>query len=98
MTRTSSPYFSRRWASTGATRAQNGHWKSLHTTIVTSASSGPLWWPGKPRVARARRVGRGVGGRLAARDQRVVAPRAARPGRRARELLLDHVDEHRQRL
>ena len=33
----------RRRATTGTLRWQNGHWKSLHTTIVTGAASGPSW-------------------------------------------------------
>src|SRR5882672_42808 len=36
------------WSSVGSTRLQNGHWKSLNSTIVTSASGVPL--TGSPAV------------------------------------------------
>src|SRR5215470_12738286 len=35
------PYCSRTCLSVGSTREQNGHWKSLHTAMVTGAPLGP---------------------------------------------------------
>jgi len=41
-TRTLSPYVFEISSSVGMTLLQNGHWKSDHSTIVTSAVAGPL--------------------------------------------------------
>src|SRR5262249_55447261 len=49
-TRSLSPYLARMASMVGSTREQNGHWKSLHSIIVTSAS-------GLPRVGAVEGAG-----------------------------------------
>src|SRR3954464_6828023 len=60
--RTSSLYVSSTCLSVGSTRAQNGHWKSDHSTIVTFGFFAPVHGPSPGSTLRACGWGAACGG------------------------------------